>query len=626
MKFMKIGSKPDTFKALGNIRSVNSEIASDFVVVLDGVSFHLHKFPLLSKCVKLKQCAAEAFELNKEEVELYDFPGGVETFEICAKFCYGITITLNAYNVVAVRCAAEHLEMTEEAEKGNLIFKVEVFLNACIFRGWKDTIIALQSTKALLPWSEDLELASKCVDGIASKALVDPARVDWSFSHTRATSRSRSKSEITQSPSWNGIHGRWNQSVPNDWWVEDIAELEIDLYWRVFMAIKSRNRLPHTLLGEGLQFYTLKWLPGVSKEHYISDPKKSGSQALTSDYVEIATRHRQLLEKVVSLLPPGKGCTSCSFLLKLLKAGMILGASVSTRMELAKRAGLQLDEASLSDLLIPSLSYSNDALYDVDLVQTIVEHFMMQDQSPPTSPRHSNDVYEKRRTRSSEHIDFVESRRSSATHSSKLRVAKVIDGYLAEIARDDHLALSKFMTLAGLIPDFARPVHDGLYRAIDIYLKEHPGLIKSERKKLCRLLDCKKLSMEACMHAAQNERLPLRVVVQVLFFEQVRASMTGGILLNEMPSNVRALMAAQEGRSQGGSLDGRWETVEQNFNSIKGDMASMKVKISEVEREHRSVEVDDAKSPSTNFKPKKFLCKLWPGKRCSNSSKGCVSV
>lgn len=128
------------------------------------------------------------------------------------------------------------------------------------------------------------------------------------------------------------------------------------------------------------------------------------------------------------------------------------------------------------------------------------------------------------------------------------------------------------------------------------------------------------------MHAAQNERLPLRVVVQVLFFEQVRASMTGGILLNEMPSNVRALMAAQEGRSQGGSLDGRWETVEQNFNSIKGDMASMKVKISEVEREHRSVEVDDAKSPSTNFKPKKFLCKLWPGKRCSNSSKGCVSV
>lgn len=610
---MKIGSKSDTFQVLGNVRSVNSEIASDLTVVLDGASFHLHKFPLLSKCMKLKKYAAEALELTK--VELYDVPGGVETFELCAKFCYGITITLNAYNVVAVRCAAEYLEMTEAADKGNLIFKVEVFLNACVFRGWKDTIIALQSTKALLPWAEDLEITSKCVDGLSSKALVDPSRVDWTFSSTRATSKARSNTEITESCPWNGVHGRQNECVPADWWVEDIAELEIDLYWRVFIAIKSKDRLPHTLLGEALQFYTMKWLPGVSKEHYLADPKRRSDRAAQTDYVETAARHRQLLEKVVSLLPPMKGCTSCSFLLKLLKAGMILGVSNSSRMELAKRAGLQLDEASLSDLLIPSLSYASDALYDVDLVQTIVEHFLMQDQSPPVSPRHSPQPYEKRRTRSAENIDFIESRRSSATHSSKLRVAKVIDAYLAEIARDDHLGVSKFITVAGLIPDFARPLHDGLYRAIDIYLKEHPGLTKVERKRLCRLLNCKKLSMEACMHAAQNERLPLRVVVQVLFYEQIRGSVTGGMLLNEVPSSARALMA-EGGGSRGGSLNNRWETVEQNFNSIKGDLASMKLKISEVQKENR----EDARS-SSSIKPGKFFCKLWPGKRCSESSK-----
>lgn len=40
-------------------------------------------------------------------------------------------------------------------------------------------------------------------------------------------------------------------------------------------------------------------------------------------------------------------------------------------------------------------------------------------------------------------------------------------------------------------------------------------MTKNERKKICGLMDCKKLSMDACMHAAQNERLPLRVVVQV---------------------------------------------------------------------------------------------------------------
>lgn len=40
-------------------------------------------------------------------------------------------------------------------------------------------------------------------------------------------------------------------------------------------------------------------------------------------------------------------------------------------------------------------------------------------------------------------------------------------------------------------------------------------------------MDVKKLSKEASIHAAQNDRLPLRVVVQVLFFEQMRAAAAG---------------------------------------------------------------------------------------------------
>lgn len=35
-------------------------------------------------------------------------------------------------------------------------------------------------------------------------------------------------------------------------------------------------------------------------------------------------------------------------------------------------------------------------------------------------------------------------------------------------------------------------------------------------------MNCQKLSLEASTHAAQNERVPLRVIVQVLFFEQLR--------------------------------------------------------------------------------------------------------
>lgn len=50
----------------------------------------------------------------------------------------------------------------------------------------------------------------------------------------------------------------------------------------------------------------------------------------------------------------------------------------------------------------------------------------------------------------------------------------------------------------------------------------HPWLTDSEREQICRLMNCQKLSLEASTHAAQNERLPLRVIVQVLFFEQLR--------------------------------------------------------------------------------------------------------
>jgi hypothetical protein len=58
-------------------------------------------------------------------------------------------------------------------------------------------------------------------------------------------------------------------------------------------------------------------------------------------------------------------------------------------------------------------------------------------------------------------------------------VAKLIDGYLAEVAPDMNLKLPKFRSLAAAIPDYARPIDDGLYRAIDIYLKVTLGFICS---------------------------------------------------------------------------------------------------------------------------------------------------
>lgn len=51
-------------------------------------------------------------------------------------------------------------------------------------------------------------------------------------------------------------------------------------------------------------------------------------------------------------------------------------------------------------------------------------------------------------------------------------------------------------------------------------MQAHPNSSKQDRKSLCRLIDSRKLSPEASLHAAQNERLPVRAVIQVLLSDQ----------------------------------------------------------------------------------------------------------
>ncbi|XP_068665228.1 BTB/POZ domain-containing protein At1g67900-like [Aristolochia californica] len=619
MKFMKLGTRPDTFYTAEAVRSVSSEVSSDLVIQVKGTTYLLHKFPLLSKCARLQKLCAEA--TNPESIiKLPEFPGGVEAFEICAKFCYGITITLSAFNIVAVRCAAEYLEMTEEVEKGNLVYKLDIFLTSCILRGWRDSITTLQSTKAFPLWSQELGITGRCIDAIASKIIAYPSKLNWSIS---VSARGR-----YETPCHNGTESQRNKPSSKGWWAEDIAELSIDHYWRIMVAIKSGCKVPANLIGEALQVYARRWLPNMSK-----NGNKQAPDSCSDSVGEMTSRHRLILESIVSLLPVEKGSVPCSFLFKLLKAANIMGASSSSKMELAGRAGLQLEEATVKDLLIPSLSYANETLYDVDIVTVILEQFMLQGQSPPTSPpREKLRLDRRRRSRSAENVDFEfqESRRSSsASHSSKLKVAKLIDGYLQEIARDENLPLQKVITLAEAIPDFARPEHDDLYKVIDIYLKAHPDLNKSERKRLCRILDCKKLSMEACMHAAQNELLPLRVVVQVLFFEQARVAMAGG-QVTELPTNLKALLATHaDDISQATQLKGVDATIDDEWSisglkSPKTKLSTLRMKLAEADSELDEDVLNHDGSGRTSMlkafcsipvRPKKMLSKLWSSNR-----------
>ncbi|KAI4369975.1 hypothetical protein MLD38_018364 [Melastoma candidum] len=86
-------------------------------------------------------------------------------------------------------------------------------------------------------------------------------------------------------------------------------------------------------------------------------------------------RHRLLVETILWLLQLEEGCVSCSFLLRLLRAAILLECREVERNELKRRISRQLDEAAVPDLLFGNPE-GDALLYDVDTVHVLVEQFV----------------------------------------------------------------------------------------------------------------------------------------------------------------------------------------------------------------------------------------------------------
>lgn len=146
---------------------------------------------------------------------------------------------------------------------------------------------------------------------------------------------------------------------------------------------------------------------------------------------------------------------SVSFLSMLLRAAKNLETTVACQLDLEKRMGLQLAQAVLDDLLIPSYSFTGDTLLDVDTVQRIMMNYLECHMDRNHLSFNADDEY------------------VSPPPSDMERVGKLMENYLAEIATDRNLSVSKFIGIAELIPEQSRITEDGMYRAVDIYLKVH---------------------------------------------------------------------------------------------------------------------------------------------------------
>ncbi|KAG7614445.1 BTB/POZ domain [Arabidopsis suecica] len=630
-------------------------LPSDIEIEVDDMTFHLHKFPLMSKSRKLHRLITEQetrssssmalitvidpkveetdkkgkgheIEDDKEEeeveeqeieengyphIKLEDFPGSSESFEMVAKFCYGVKMDLSASTVVPLRCAAEHLEMTEEYSPDNLISKTERFLSHSVYKSLRESIKALKACESVSPLAGSLGITEQCIDSIVSRASsADPSLFGWPVND--GGGRGNISATDLQLIPGGAAKSRKKPSRDSNMelWFEDLTQLSLPIFKTVILSMRSGD-LSSDIIESCLICYAKKHIPGILRSN--RKPPSSSSTAVSEN------EQRELLETITSNLPLDKSSISSTtrFLFGLLRTAIILNAAETCRDLLERKIGSQLERATLDDLLVPSYSYLNETLYDVDLVERILGHFL--------------DTLEQSNTAIVE-VD--------GKSPSLMLVGKLIDGFLAEIASDANLKSDKFYNLAIALPDQARLYDDGLYRAVDVYLKAHPWVSEAEREKICGVMDCQKLTLEACTHAAQNERLPLRAVVQVLFFEQLqlRHAIAGTLLAAQSPSTsqsteprpsaaIRNLTITEEdGDEAEGERQvdaGKWKKTVRENQVLRLDMDTMRTRVHRLERECSNMKKVIAKidkegsSPATTTdRPrswsitKKFGCKF----------------
>ncbi|RCV44827.1 hypothetical protein SEVIR_9G409200v4 [Setaria viridis] len=563
-----------------------TDVSSDLTVEVGTSSFALHKFPLVSRSGKIRRLVAEAKDAKLARLSLHGTPGGAQAFELAAKFCYGVHVEVTVANVAMLRCAAHYLQMTEDFSDKNLELRAEAFLRDAVLPSIASSVSVLRSCEALLPAAEDVNLVARLIAAIASNVCKE--QLTSGLSKLDQCAQLRPAAAFVELDS------------PGDWWGKSVAGLGLDFFQRLLSAVKAKG-LKQETVTRILINYAQNSLHGLMARDVHGGAKCGGGGA----DADAARKQRAVVEAIVGLLPAQskRSPVPMAFLSGLLKTAMSVSASSICTADLEKRIGMQLDQAILEDILIAAGAGAGAAtacgqlhgLYDTDVVARIFSVFLNLDDD------------------SEEDGGFDYDSPRSPKQSLLVKAAKLLDSYLAEVALDSNILPSKFISLAELLPDHARLVTDGLYRAVDIFLKVHPNIKEAERYRLCKAIDCQRLTPDACSHAAQNERLPVQMAVQVLYFEQLRLRSAiqaggggGGMSMGGHDAALFFGCAAAAASAQGcggvtnmrsgsgvgsGAMSPRdnYASVRRENRELKLEVARMRMRLTDLEKDHVSM-------------------------------------
>ncbi|XP_020550189.1 root phototropism protein 2 isoform X2 [Sesamum indicum] len=391
----------------------SQELPTDVVVEVGEMSFSLHKFMLVGKSNHIRELILESKDVDCARIDLSGVPGGAETFETVANFCYGFNFEITVHNVAALRCAAEYLQMTDSYCKNSFAGRTEDFLSQVALTSMSGALAVLKSCEELLPMAEDLKIVQRCVE-IASAEVCFEANFP-----------SRS---------------------PQNWWVEELTTVGIAFFAKIIASMTWRGAKVFTLASVIIAYAER------SQCDLVNDHSRNGTESsLYSGESDTRTRQRELIESIVALLPLEKSAFPIRFLCSLLRTAICLRADNSCKNELENRISMILEHVTADDLVV--LSFTSDGeLFDLESVRTIISGFVEKEKSI--------DVF------SADNLGELCSR-------AMLGVAKTVDTYLGKVANCDELSIAKFNGIANSVPKAARKLDDHLYRAVDIYLKNN---------------------------------------------------------------------------------------------------------------------------------------------------------
>ncbi|XP_021817694.1 BTB/POZ domain-containing protein At5g17580-like [Prunus avium] len=520
-----------------------------------GTPFTPEKELLAAKSAKF---AALLKNNSKEDLShfLRNMPADPETLELVARFYHGFELQISTEKVVPLICVAHYLEMTENHSKNNLLGQALSFFQERILPSWNETVKAFRTTEKFLRQSLKLGLVEACMKSIITKALANPCLLGEPIKNSTKYEDDTEEEDEGYKPSAR------RRLFDLDWKSEDLTTLSLELYEPVIHEM-NKHGVPSPYVAASLCNYTNKWV------------LSSSGEAVTSNY------KKEILEAVERHLPHEKGLVPCTLLFEILRFANVLEVSSECRNGIEIRIGKQLDQAAVKDLLIPSQGYSKEMQYDIVCVRRILKVFY--------GSYTSSDI------------------------SGLISVAELIEDFLAEVASDIDLNIDTFVDLAEMSLAASLGTQrtlDGIYRAVDIYLDKHRHLTESEREEVCRVLDFQKVSPEAYEHAAKNEKLPLRVVVQVLFAGQLQ--LRDRILKEVQDSDDKS--TEEEAEDNEAKLDFGEE-------EMRSEMEKMSMKVMELERECNMMrkEIDNGGSP----KVRKEKTSLW---REMKRKFGCVNI